>query len=79
MHPARHDVCVFDCLVLITSKRGFALSKVYSIRVPLRPAAHSNVLQLLRRVAQGLLEALRESRERNARRVIREHQHLLAK
>jgi hypothetical protein len=79
MHPAHRDVRVFDCLVFITSKRGLALSKVYSIRVPLRPAARSNVLRLLRRAAQGLLLALRDSRERTARRVIRENQHLLAK
>jgi hypothetical protein len=65
--------------IFITSKRGFALSKVYSMRVPLRPAARSHVLQLLRRAAHGVLQALQESRERAARRIIREHRHLLGK
>jgi hypothetical protein len=64
---------------LIISKRGFALSKVYSMRVPLRPAARSHVLQLLRRAAHGVLQALRCSRERAARRIIEEHRNLLGK
>jgi|GraSoi2013_100cm_1033763.scaffolds.fasta_scaffold823690_1 hypothetical protein len=55
------------------------MSKVYSMRVPLRPAARSNVLQLLRRAAHGVLQALRESRERAARRIIEEHRHLIGK
>jgi hypothetical protein len=75
----RDDFCSFNCLELITSKRGFALSKVYSMRVPLRPVARSHVLQLLRRAAHGVLQALRESRERAARRIIEEHRHLLGK
>jgi hypothetical protein len=79
MHQARADFCIFDCLELVISKRGFALSKVYSMRVPLRPAARSHVLQLLRRAAHGVLQALRCSRERTARRIIEEHRHLLGK
>jgi hypothetical protein len=75
----RNGFCIFNCLEFITSKRGFALSKVYSIGVPLRPAVRSNGWQLLRRAAHSVLQALRESRERAARRIIEEHRHLLGK
>jgi hypothetical protein len=49
------------------------------MRVPLRPAARGHVLQLLRRAAHGVLQALRCSRERAARRIIEEHRNLLGK
>jgi len=80
VHEAQ-PACVyfFHRLDLNTSKRGTALSKVYSIRVPMRMVARGNGLTLLWRAAQSVLDALRESRARASRRIIEDHRRLCGK
>ena len=58
-----------------SASEDVALSKVHAIRglAPTRPAARGNGLLLLRRAARIVLEALRESRERAAQRIIEDY------
>jgi len=49
------------------------LAKTYSMRVAVRTVARGNGLQLLSRVLQSVLNALRDSRERQARRIIEDY------
>jgi hypothetical protein len=47
--------------------------------MPARAPARSIGVKWLRRAVQGVLDALRDSRERAARRIIEDHRHLRGK
>jgi len=69
----RFSIYFFRRFEFNASERGFTLSKVYSMRAPTRPASRGNGLRLLRRAAQKVLQALRDSRQRTARKIIEDY------
>jgi hypothetical protein len=66
-------------LELNTGKRGFVLARAYSLKVPVRTVALGNGLQLLSRVVHSVLNALQDSRERQARRIIEDYRRRCSK
>jgi len=66
-------LCLCKHLELNTGKRGFVLAKAYSMKVAVRTVARGNGLQLLSRILQSVLNALQDSRERQARRIIEDY------
>jgi hypothetical protein len=58
-------------------ERGFEMSHVALVWSPSSEGVNKNLIRPLRRAARALLRSLRETRERDARRLIWDYRHLL--